>query len=105
MPKAGRTTLVVDGGVSAAGRTDDVGEGIGAAGVGNEAPCDGSGEATLDAAAAGREGTVELSPWCAAATGCATPQPATPRMAAIASAGGRWSFIEIPLNWANTDTS
>jgi len=60
--KLGRTTLVVDGGASAAGCTDDAGAGNGAAADGNEAPGDGSGEAALGAAAAGREGTVELSP-------------------------------------------
>jgi hypothetical protein len=54
--------LVVDGGTSAAGCTDDAGAGNGAAADGNEAPGDGSGEAALGAAAAGREGTVELSP-------------------------------------------
>jgi len=54
--------LVVDGGASAAGCTDDAGEGNGAVADGNGAPCDGSGEAALDVAAAGREGTVEPSP-------------------------------------------
>jgi len=58
----GRTTLVVDGGASVAGCTDDDGEGNGAAVDGNEALCDGNGEAALDAAAAGREGTGEPSP-------------------------------------------
>jgi hypothetical protein len=60
--KCGRTTLVVDGGASAAGCTDDAGEGNGAVADGNEAPCDGNGEAALDAAAAGPEGIVEPSP-------------------------------------------
>jgi hypothetical protein len=58
----GRTTLVVDGGASVAGCTDDAGEGNGAAADGNEAPCDGNGEAALDEAAAGSEGAVVPSP-------------------------------------------